>query len=45
MVRRARDSVGEYKVGELVVYRKMDNLMGMVAVALALDLGEVLVCW
>ena len=47
MGRRARDSVEKYKVGEVVVYRKMDNLylMMMMAVELVLDLVEVMVCW
>ena len=43
MVRKARDIVAEYKVGEVVVYNKMDNLMVMIE--LAYDLVEVMVCW
>ena len=47
MGRKAKDSVEKYKVGEVMVFRKMDNLylMMMIAVELALDLVEVMVCW
>ena len=33
-----------YKVGEVLVYRKMDNLMMMMALELVQDLVEVMVC-